>query len=126
MSTTLALWLAAGAGFGGICRHLVDVACVARGAKPGIAVATVNVLGSAILGLVIAAYRCSAVTADTFTVVAVGWCGGFTTFSSAMTDVLALWDTGHKWAAVKLAVVPALCATGAFFGAYALGMWSWR
>lgn len=123
---TLAVWIAIAAGFGGICRHLADQTLTAIFARQGLAVAVINIVGSAILGLALAATHHSSLPANAATVIAVGWCGGFTTFSSAMTDVVTLWDKGDKLAAIQLALIPLCAATLGFFGAYSVAAWSWH
>jgi CrcB protein len=109
---TLTTWLAvaAGAVVGAPLRFLVD-----RGITEGVASArgahrfpwgllSVNVLGSAIAGVVLAT-----TTGDLRTLLLVGFCGAFTTFSGFGWEADRLWAEARAvfWAAVV--VMPVLC-----------------
>lgn len=86
-------WLAvavAGA-LGAVCRHLVDTAARDRvaGAFPW-GILLVNVTGSLLAGIVTGLVTRGLVTAELSTVVAGGFLGAYTTFSTAMYDTLRL------------------------------------
>lgn len=119
----MSAWLAvvAGGTVGAPLRYLVDRAVTARtaGTQPprefpyGLLV--VNVLGSALAGLVLAT-----TTGDLRVLLLAGFCGAFTTFSGYGWEVTRLWDTarGIFWAAVV--VMPVACLV-AFLGFWRLG-----
>lgn len=80
-----------GAGF----RYLVDIAVMslAKGRFPwGIVI--VNITGSFALGLVTSALP------DAAFIIGAGLLGGYTTFSTAMLDTIALWKDGERPASV--------------------------
>jgi len=82
-------------GVGAGLRYVVDlgITTLARGRFPwGIVV--VNVTGSFALGMVTASLP------DAAFVVGAGLLGGYTTFSTAMLDALALWKDGERPASV--------------------------
>lgn len=85
--------VAGGAGAG--LRYLVDIAfkSLAKGRFPwGIVI--VNITGSFALGLVTSALP------DAAFVIGAGLLGGYTTFSTAMIDTIALWKDGERPASV--------------------------
>ncbi|MEI6363368.1 MAG: CrcB family protein [Actinomycetes bacterium] len=109
---TLTTWIAVvgGAAVGAPLRYLVD-----RGVTEGVASArnsrqfpwgllVVNVLGSAIAGVVLAT-----TTGDLRFLLLVGFCGAFTTFSGFGWEADRLWAEARAvfWAAVV--VMPVLC-----------------
>lgn len=100
------LWVALAGGLGAVTRHVLQVLLGGRSRTPWVT-AGINVVGSFLIGLVWAWAASLAVlygapagtnpspTVPTSTnallhVVAVGFCGGFTTFSTACVDVAQL------------------------------------
>lgn len=82
-------------GLGAGLRYLVDagVMSLTKGRFPwGIVV--VNITGSFVLGLVTSALP------DAAFIIGAGLLGGYTTFSTAMLDALALWNDGDRRASV--------------------------
>lgn len=108
----------AGAAIGAPLRYLVDLLVTERAAAMGAArqfpwgLLVVNVLGSAIAGIVLAT-----VTGDLRVLLLSGFCGAFTTFSGFAWETDRLWATARSafWAAVL--VMPAACV-GAFLVAW--------
>lgn len=95
--TPLVLLLAAAAGgAGAAARYVLDV-WIGRlaGTRFPWGVFVINLTGSFLLGLVIGALP----TAASF-VVGSGFLGGYTTFSTAMVDTIALWRDGERPASV--------------------------
>lgn len=95
MTPLLFLLASVAGGLGAGLRYLVDlgVMSLTRGRFPwGIIV--VNITGSFALGVVAAAIP------DTAFIVGAGLLGGYTTFSTAMLDTLALWRDGERPASV--------------------------
>lgn len=122
----IALSVAVGAAVGGACRHLALLALQRESTYPGLPLAAINGIGSAALGWLIAAHEHGVIDHGCFAALAVGWCGGFTTFSSAMTEVVATWRDGRPVLALAVAAVPLAIATCCFFATYTLGLRQWR
>ena len=111
MTPVLFLLAAAAGGVGAAARYAIDVG-VARltGTRFPWGVFVINVVGSFVLGMVTAA-----LPAGVF-VIGVGLLGGFTTFSTAMLDTVALWSEGARRASAFNAVgmlVAGILAAGA-------------
>lgn len=95
MTPLLFVLASAAGGVGAGLRYLVDLGIMSltRGRYPwGIVV--VNVTGSFALGVVTASLP------DAAFIVGAGLLGGYTTFSTAMLDTLALWRDGERPASV--------------------------
>jgi len=103
-------------GLGAACRYLVDVA-VARATRSPLpwGVLLVNVTGSLLLGLV------TSLLPEAAFVLGAGFLGGYTTFSTAMIDALALWRDGAKAAAVLDVVAMLVLSLAAALAGLALG-----
>ncbi len=99
MSPLLFLAAALAGGIGAVLRYLVDLG-VSRlaGRRFPWGILVVNLTGSFALGLVTTALP------DAAFVVGAGLLGGYTTFSTAMLDAVALWRDGERGAAVFDAV----------------------
>ncbi|MCE1180397.1 MAG: fluoride efflux transporter CrcB [Micrococcales bacterium] len=110
-------------GLGAVARFVVD-ALVNRRLRPGalpLGTLTVNITGSFVLGLVTGiALGHSGFPAGTQAVIGTGFCGGFTTFSTASLEVVRLWDTdgGARAAAYLVSMV-----IGSVLAAL-LGLWA--
>lgn len=99
MSPLLFLGTALAGGVGAVLRYLVDLG-IARlaGRRFPWGIFLVNLSGSFALGLVTAALPGAAV------LLGAGLLGGYTTFSTAMLDAVALWRDGERPAAAFDAV----------------------
>lgn len=112
MKLAALLLIGLGGGVGAICRGWLAQAF--RGELP-LATLIVNVLGAAILGLLFAweAHAPDRVPNGTRELLAVGFCGGFTTFSTFSLDTLKLIQAGqmiHAFANILLSVSLSLLA----------------
>lgn len=88
-------------GLGAATRFLVDGAIRARwtSAFPA-ATIVINVSGSFVIGLLTGAALDGGVAPATLVVAATGFCGGYTTFSTAMVDAVRLVQAGEHRRAV--------------------------
>jgi CrcB protein len=118
------LLVGAGGALGSVARYLAGV-LVIRWIGGGFPFNTllVNVVGSFIMGLLIAALAKidppRAIATDVRLFVAVGVLGGFTTFSSFSADVAALWEReAHLACALYVLGSVALSIAAVFLGLY--------
>lgn len=109
-------------GVGASVRYVVDFYLTAWLRFPGVGIAVVNALGSFFVGVLIGAE--SDLSALAFwppqVVLAVGFCGGFTTFSTAIVQVLTAWLADRRWWALGLTVGTLTVCVAAFWCGLAL------
>ncbi len=121
------IWLAVGAGgaLGSMARHGVNVVFshLLERATP-YATAAVNLLGSAVIGVLAARIATGRLHLSTEmrTFVFVGILGGFTTFSSFMLDTLTLGHGGHPSLAVWNVALQTALGLAFVWGGYRLGI----
>lgn len=111
----LPIIFAAGGGLGAVARHHLSV--VIRHQYP-LSTLLVNVLGSFLLGVILTLLVSTDLAmAEHWTQLALGFCGGFTTFSSFAYQTLTL-RTQHTWlhAAGNVVMNIALCVGGFWLG----------
>jgi CrcB protein len=120
--------LALAGGIGAVARYLLDDAVTrartrrsATGAPGPFPAATVliNVTGSLALGALTGALQGGHLTATTAAVLGTGFCGGYTTFSTAMVETARLGDRRE----VAIAATNLLGTLVLAVGAAALGWW---
>lgn len=119
------LLLALGGGLGAVTRFVVD-AFVARRNQFRVPLGTmlINITGSLVLGLVtglLVAASTGSSGATVRAVVGTGFCGGYTTFSTASVETVRLWvaegrGTGLRYAATTLVGSLAAAAVGLGLG----------
>lgn len=116
MSPLVLLLAAACGGLGASTRYLVDIG-VARlaGSRFPWGVMVINITGSLLLGMVIGMLPGAAF------VLGAGFLGGYTTFSTAMVDVISLWRDGEQRAAVFNALGMLVLSLAAALAGLALG-----
>ncbi|HEX3645898.1 MAG TPA: CrcB family protein [Vicinamibacterales bacterium] len=121
------IWLAVAAGgaLGSMARHGVNI-LFAHALDRAIpyATATVNLAGSAVIGLLAALIASGRLqlTVEARTFVFVGILGGFTTFSSFMLDTLTLGSGGEHSLAFWNVALQTLCGFAAVWGGYRFGI----
>jgi fluoride exporter len=119
------LFVGAGGFVGANARYLVS-AFVAKHVSASLPWGTllVNVLGSFVLAAFLA-WTTERVLADPAYrfLVAIGFCGAFTTFSSYAFETLRLWEQGHTLAAAANLVVNNALALAATLAGLALARW---
>jgi len=116
MSADLILGIAVAAGIGAPARYLVERLVTDRTARLGQlefpwGLLVVNATGSLIAGLVLALASGSAQT-----VLLVGLCGAFTTFSGFSWDLSRLWGQARQIFWVTLGGMPAACVAAFLIG----------
>lgn len=119
------LLVGVGGAIGSVARYLAGIAIIrAMGTAFPFHTLFINVVGSFIMGVVIAALLKfdppqAYVTHDVRLFVAVGVLGGFTTFSSFSADVAALWERGgYAQTALYVAASVALSIAAVFLGLF--------
>ncbi|WP_310619421.1 fluoride efflux transporter CrcB [Flexibacterium corallicola] len=113
------LIVALGGGAGAACRHLVSMAYFKLlGPSFPWGTLTVNILGSAIMGafIEILLHRLGSST-ELRLLIATGFLGGFTTFSSFSLDVIVLWERGEPVIAFVYVLASVTLSISALFGA---------
>ena len=85
-----------GGGLGSVCRYLISKALNSRGTNLPWGTFTVNILGSFIIGLLLGiAIKNNNLNNTTNLILATGFCGGFTTFSTfSFVDLVSTANTG--------------------------------
>ncbi|MFC4138749.1 MULTISPECIES: CrcB family protein [unclassified Microbacterium] len=116
MSPLVFLLAALAGGLGAAVRYLVDIG-IARLTGPRFpwGVFLINLTGSFVLGLIVGGLPEAAF------VVGTGFLGGYTTFSTAMLDTVALWRDGERRASAFNAVGMLLLGVVVAFAGLAVG-----
>jgi len=101
-------------GVGAATRFVVDGLIRGRSShRLPVATITINVSGSALIGLILGAHLYHGLGQGWQVVAATGFCGGYTTFSTAMVETVRLAQGGDVRRAVVNAVGSFLLALGA-------------
>lgn len=121
MSLTLWIFLGLAGGFGAICRWNLDLAVKKRVNRyPELGIALVNIVACLMIGFA-AGYFLP--TDGCYQILATGFLGGFSTFSTHIVDIVKLMETGrHRDAAMLLMGTLLASILAAFTGLY-LGKW---
>ncbi|WNO54070.1 fluoride efflux transporter CrcB [Stakelama saccharophila] len=109
-----------GAGLGGACRHGVGIAALKLfGSAFPVGTLTVNVLGSLLMGALVALFALKIETSQaTRLFLTTGFLGGFTTFSTFSLDAVTLFERGR----IGLSMVYVLANVIGGFAALALAL----
>lgn len=105
-------------GIGAVARFVTDAA-IRRRLSVGLPVGTlaINLLGSLVLGALMSGVVRGGLDPDVRLVLGTGFCGGFTTFSTASVEVVRLAQAGRPTAALTHLLANALgCLLAAFLG----------
>ena len=115
------LLVAIAGGAGALARWLVDLALAARlGRSLPWGTIVVNIVGSCFAGALAGATLSAQLGPTTIEVLAIGLCGGFTTFSAASVDVARTVERGRPGLGVALLLVPMVLAVSAAIGSFHL------
>jgi len=122
MIPTLLVFL--GAGLGGALRHGVNVACArACGTAFPWGTLTVNILGSLVMGLIVAwlAFKVEVPWSQHARLfLTTGILGGFTTFSAFSLDAVLLWERGQAGLALAYVAGSVILSIGGLVAGLAL------
>jgi CrcB protein len=113
-TTPQLLAVALGGAAGSVLRYVIGVAAT-RGGSPSFPIATlaINVTGSLLLGFLFRYFTDPSTPAALRAALTIGFCGGYTTFSTFSLETLALAEGGHQSRAalyVTLSVVLSVAA----------------
>lgn len=118
MSASIVAGIAAAGGIGAAARFVVDGAVTAR--RPGpfpVAILLINIVGSLVLGILVGLVQYHGASDAWLAVLGTGFCGGFTTFSTASFGGVRLAQGGrHVLAAYNVLGTLALCTAAAAAG----------
>lgn len=118
MGLTLILAVSVCGGLGAVTRFLVDAYVRARWTHVfPLATALVNVSGSLLVGLLSGASLFHSLGPTWLVVAATGFCGGYTTFSTAMVETVRLIQSAEwRWAVLNAFGSLVLCTAAAAAG----------
>jgi CrcB protein len=86
---------------------------------------TVNIVGSAVLGLVTGAFLAAAAPHSVQLLVGVGFCGALTTYSTFSYETLRLYEDGASFYALANVIISVAAALGAAFTGAAVAQAAW-
>jgi CrcB protein len=112
------IWLAVflGGGLGSLCRFAVSRLIISRAGSLPWATIGVNVLACIVLALVMLRYQNQLTQRPAaLALLAVGFCGGFSTFSTFSWENYVLMKEGHLTMALLNVIVSIVACTGVFY-----------
>ena len=86
-----ALLIFLGGGFGSVARYIIGKWFLSSGSIIPVGTLIVNVLGSFFLGFLFSWFQKNQLYSSAYLLIAVGFCGGFTTFSTFSLELMELW-----------------------------------
>jgi CrcB protein len=108
------VWVGLGGGAGAVTRFIVDGAVQSRvGGRLPVGTVTINVTGSLVLGVLTGLVMFHGVPSKVTTVAGTGFCGGYTTFSTASFETVRLVQQRAFVAALVITGVTVLGTLGA-------------
>lgn len=112
-------------GFGGflgsVCRYLLTLLPYSDRVGFPVITLAINVLGSFVIGILVGvSMRFPGVNNHLITFLRVGFCGGFTTFSTFALEMTGLLRSGRAWACFAYIVLSILLGVGAVFAGKAI------
>lgn len=114
MSLGELVWVGLGGGAGAVTRFIVDGAVQSRvGGRLPVGTVTINVTGSLVLGVLTGLVMFHGVPSKVTTVAGTGFCGGYTTFSTASFETVRLVQQRAFVAALVITGVTVLGTLGA-------------
>lgn len=114
------IMMAIGGGVGAVSRFIADgLLRLVLGRQFPSATLIINVVGSFILGLVVGLVAYQHISSNLGLIIGTGFCGGFTTFSTASFEAVRLIEE-RRFVAVSLQI---LGTAGLSFCAAILGLW---
>ena len=116
-------WLVVGLGgfLGSVCRYLLSLLPYSE--KTGFPIITlaINVLGALIIGVLAGiSLRFEGFNSQLITFLRVGFCGGFTTFSTFALEISNLMDASRLWSSILYIVLSILLGVAAVFAGKAI------
>lgn len=116
----IALWIGVAGAFGALARFGLDSEIKARWARPfPLGTFVINCSGGLILGVLAGVVIFHAAPPQLQDILGTGFCGGYTTFSTASFETVRLVQGGRGALALGNALGSVICSTAAC----ALGMW---
>ncbi|MDO3401912.1 fluoride efflux transporter CrcB [Mycolicibacterium neoaurum] len=101
----MVFWVACAGSLGAVSRFVVDGAVRhRRSTEFPWATVLINVTGSLLLGFIVGMVLFHGVPRELQLIVGVGFCGGYTTFSTASVETIRLMQRGKHWAGALNAV----------------------
>lgn len=117
------IFVGAGGFLGSVCRYLVGlIPALHKGILPWQTM-FVNIAGAFLIGVIMrTSERCGGMNAHALLLLQVGFCGGFTTFSTFSAETFHLFANGKYGPAILLVVLSVtLCLAGVFTGRWVAG-----
>ncbi|HNW87364.1 MAG TPA: fluoride efflux transporter CrcB [Candidatus Limiplasma sp.] len=116
-------WVLVGLGgfIGSVCRYFLSLLPYSE--KTGFPVITlaINVLGALLIGILAGlSMRVQGIDPRLLTFLRVGFCGGFTTFSTFALEISGLMDAGRGWAGAGYVILSLVLGVAAVFAGKAL------
>jgi CrcB protein len=115
----MVLWVALGSALGGAFRYLLSGWIQQHQAGFPWSTVVINVTGSLLLGIIMRFALAGAVRPELRAFLAIGFCGGYTTFSTFSFETMALIRDGHAGRAATYVLASVVLSIGAVFAGYA-------
>ena len=113
--------IAIGGAVGSVCRYLITVWMKGATTEPPVATLLINITGCFLIGLFARAFSTSANNPAVRAALTVGFCGGFTTFSTFSIEFVTMVQDGREARAVAYAVTSVVVSVLATVAGLLLG-----